>query len=46
MSKFTEWLVENEYAPSEDKYDIECAISATEADILYEIFIAEGGESE
>jgi hypothetical protein len=40
---FTEWLVEKEYSPSEDKYDIESSISATEADELYELYLLDNG---
>ena len=46
MSNFTKWLVDNEYITSEDKETIESELSGPEADILYEQFLAEGGNDE
>lgn len=46
MSNFTRWLVEKEYTTSEDKDTIEAEISATEAYILYQMFLDEGGDDD
>jgi hypothetical protein len=46
MSKFTKWLVDNEYTTSENKTDIEEQLSGPEADILYQKFLDEEGEDE
>lgn len=46
MSKFTKWLVDNGYTTSEDKETIEGELSSSEADILYEQFLAEGNSDD
>ncbi len=46
MSKFTEWLVINDYVTSEDKETIESELSGPEADALYEQFLNEGNTDE
>ena len=46
MSKFTKWLVDNGYTTSEDKETIESELSEPEADVLYNMFIAEGNEDD
>ena len=46
MSKFTEWLVANDYTTSEDKETIESELSAVEADVLYEMFLAVGNDED
>lgn len=42
MSNFTKWLVDNEHTTSEDAETIRGELSGPEADMLYNIFIAEG----
>lgn len=42
MSKFTKWLVDNDYTTSEDADTIRGELSGAEADTLYDMFIAEG----
>lgn len=46
MSKFTKWLVDNEYTTSEDADIIRGELSGPEADILYNIFIDEGNSED
>ena len=41
---FTEWLVANNYATSEDRETIESELSGPEADALYEQYLNEGNE--
>lgn len=46
MSKFTKWLVDNEYTTSEDADTIRGELSGPEADELYEKFLSEGNNDE
>jgi hypothetical protein len=46
MSKFTKWLVDNDYTTSEDADTIRGELSGSETDILYGMFIDEGNLDE